>query len=178
MGDAASQLKGIQMTQTTIDPTDFRNAMADFPSGVTVVTTLDENGALVGFTASAFSSLSMDPPLVLVCPALSSATYPHLVRNQRFAIHILGADQQDLAMAFASKGADKVSALEWGMSDLGNPLLKGATCVLECTLWREYEGGDHAILVGQVQRIDRAEGGVLLYHRGKMTNHAVAGVEA
>lgn len=165
------------MTQATIDPADFqadfRKAMAQFPSGVTVVTTLDEHGALVGFTASAFSSLSMDPPLVLVCPALTSATYPHLVRNQRFAIHILASDQQDLAMAFASKGADKVAALEWAVSDLGNPLLIGASCVLECTLWREYEGGDHAILVGEVQRIDRAEGGVLLYHRGKMTNHAV-----
>lgn len=166
------------MTQTTIDPADFRAAMAEFPSGVTVVTTLDENGALVGFTASAFSSLSMDPPLVLVCPALTSATYPHLVRNQRFAVHILAAEQQDLAMAFASKSADKAASLEWTLSDLGNPLLTGAIRVLECTLWREYEGGDHAILIGHVQRIDRAEGGVLLYHRGKMTNHGVAEVIA
>lgn len=165
------------MTQNTTKAAefqaDFRKAMAEFPSGVTVVTTLDENGALVGFTASAFSSLSLDPPLVLVCPALTSATYPHLVRNQRFAIHILAADQQDIAMAFASKSADKAAALEWGLSDLGNPLLKGASCVLECTLWREYEGGDHAIVIGKVERIDRAEGGVLLYHRGRMTNHAI-----
>lgn len=166
------------MTQLPVDPVDFRKAMAEFPSGVTVVTTLDENDALVGFTASAFSSLSMDPPLVLVCPALTSATYPHLVRNQRFAIHILAADQQDIAMVFASKSSDKAAALEWGLSDLGNPLLKGASCVLECTLWREYEGGDHAIVIGKVERIDRAEGGVLLYHRGKMTNHAVVEVAA
>ncbi len=163
------------MTTTVIDTAEFRKAMAEFPSGVTVVTALDEQGGLVGFTASAFSSL--DPPLVLVCPALTSATYPHLVRGGRFAIHILASDQQDLAMAFASKGTDKVAALEWTLSDLGNPLLKGASCVLECSLWREYEGGDHAILVGEVLRIDRCESGVLLYHRGQMSNHAVPEVE-
>lgn len=170
------------MTKNVIDPAqfqaEFRKAMAEFPSGVTVVTALDEQGGLVGFTASAFSSLSLDPPLVLVCPALTSATYPHLVRGGRFAIHILAADQQDIAMAFASKGADKVAALEWTLSDLGNPLLEGSSCVLECSLWREYEGGDHAILVGEVLRIDRCESGVLLYHRGRMSNHALPEIEA
>ena len=161
----------------TVDPTLFRQVMSRWASGVTVVTTVVD-GQPHGLTVSAFSSLSLDPPLVLVCPALTSATYPHLVRGGRFAIHILAADQQDIAMAFASKGADKVAALEWTLSDLGNPLLEGASCVLECSLWREYEGGDHAILVGEVLRIDRCESGVLLYHRGRMSNHALPKIEA
>lgn len=163
------------MTSATslIDPALFRQAMAGFPSGVTIVTTTDENGGMVGFTASAFSSLSLDPPLVLVCPSLTSATYPHIQRNRRFAIHLLGAGQQDVAMAFASKGTDKVATLDWAMSDLGNPLLPGAGCVIECTLWQEYPGGDHAIIVGEVQRIEPMEGDVLLYHRGRMTDHPV-----
>ncbi len=159
------------MTDASIDPGLFRQALAGFPSGVTVVTTLGDDGRMVGFTASAFSSLSLDPPLVLVCPALTSSTYPHLVRRQRFAIHILAAGQQAIAMAFASKGTDKVAALDWRESELGNPILPGAACVIECTLWRDYEGGDHAIVVGAVQRIDHADQPVLLYHRGAMADH-------
>ncbi|MBB4086755.1 flavin reductase family protein [Sphingomonas carotinifaciens] len=159
------------MTDASIDPGLFRQALAGFPSGVTVVTTLGDDGRMVGFTASAFSSLSLDPPLVLVCPALTSSTYPHLVRRQRFAIHILAAGQQAIAMAFASKGTDKVAALDWRESELGNPILPGAACVIECTLWRDYEGGDHAIVVGAVQRIDHADRSVLLYHRGAMADH-------
>ena len=166
------------MTERSIDPAEFRQAMAGFPSGVTIVTTLDEAGAMAGFTASAFSSVSLDPALVLVCPALTSATYPHLVSRQSFAIHILAAGQQDLAMAFASKGTDKVAALDWSLSDLGNPVLPGAACVIECTLWREYEGGDHAIVVGAVQRIALTDRPVLLYHRGSMADHPAPELEA
>lgn len=166
------------MTERSIDPAEFRQAMAGFPSGVTIVTTLDGDGAIAGFTASAFSSLSLDPALVLVCPALTSATYPHLVSRQSFAIHILAAGQQDLAMAFASKGTDKVAALDWSLSELGNPVLPGVACVIECTLWREYEGGDHAIVVGAVQRIELTERPVLLYHRGSMADHPGEVLEA
>lgn len=165
------------MTERSIDPAEFRQAMAGFPSGVTIVTTLDKAGAMAGFTASAFSSVSLDPALVLVCPALTSATYPHLVSRQRFAIHILAAGQQDLAMAFASKGTDKVAALDWSLSDLGNPVLPGVASVIECTLWREYEGGDHAIVVGAVQRIALTDRPVLLYHRGSMADHPAPELE-
>jgi len=166
------------MTTGSIDPAEFRAAMAGFPSGVTVVTTLDTEGAIAGFTASAFSSLSLDPALVLVCPALTSATYPHLVSRQSFAIHILAAGQQDLAMAFASKGTEKIAGLDWTLSELGNPVLPGVACVIECTLWREYEGGDHAIVIGAVQRIGLTESPVLIYHKGSMTDHPLPVLEA
>lgn len=166
------------MTECSIDPAEFRQAMAGFLSGVTIVTTLDEDGAMAGFTASAFSSLSLEPALVLVCPALTSATYPHLVSRQSFAIHILAAGQQGLAMAFASKGSDKLKALDWSLSDLGNPVLPGVACVIECTLWREYEGGDHAIVVGAVKRIELTDRPVLLYHRGSMADHPATELKA
>jgi flavin reductase (DIM6/NTAB) family NADH-FMN oxidoreductase RutF len=166
------------MSMTTIDPQDFRRAMATFPSGVTVVTVLDERGDVAGFTASAFSSLSLEPALVLVCPALTASTYPQLLRAQRFAIHVLAAGQQDLALAFAAKGAAKAAGLDWTFSALGNPVLPGAACVIECALWREYEGGDHAIIVGAVQGIEVTERPVLLYHRGVMTDLAAAMREA
>lgn len=147
--------------------------MAEFPSGVTVVTTLDDCDRLVGFTASAFSSVSIDPPLVLICPALTSATYPFLIRNRRFAIHIVATGQQHIAMAFASKGKEKAASLDWQLSDLGNPILGGASCILECSLWSEYAGGDHAILVGEVKRILRGDDCALLYHRGQVSDLAL-----
>ncbi len=164
------------MTTIPIDPALFRKALAGFPSGVTVVTTCDAGGGMVGFTASAFTSLSLDPPLVLVCPARTSSTYPHLQARGSFAVHILAAGQQDVAMAFASKGTDKVAALEWSLSDLGNPILPGAGVVIECTLWNEYDGGDHAIMVGEVKRIEQNDGPVLLYHRGAMADHGAESV--
>ena len=87
-----------------IDATVYKNVLGSFPSGVTVITTLDDDGQVVGLTASAFSSLSMEPPLVLFCPNYSSDSYPVLIRNKRFAIHLLSGAQQAEAYAFARKG--------------------------------------------------------------------------
>ncbi len=153
-----------------IEPGIYKEVMASFPSGVTVVTTLDASGDIVGITASAFSALSIDPALVLFCPNYESDTYPVLRERKRFAIHLLSADQQMEAYAFASKGKDKAKAIEWHLSELGNPLLKNATAIIECELWREYEGGDHAIIVGAVKNLILPEKAItpMLYHRGKL----------
>ena len=124
-----------------IDATVYKNVLGSFPSGVTVITTLDDDGSIVGLTASAFSSLSMDPPLVLFCPNYSSDSY------------LLSGEQQAEAYAFAKKGKDKATGIEWTLSALGNPLLANATAIIECELWREYEGGDHAIMVGKVHNL-------------------------
>jgi flavin reductase (DIM6/NTAB) family NADH-FMN oxidoreductase RutF len=153
-----------------IDPQRYKDVMASFPSGVTVVTALDADGQLVGITASAFSAVSLDPPLVLFCPQYSSATYPVLRDLKRFAIHLLSAEQQAHAYTFASKGKDKAAAIEWQLSEHGNPLLADATAIIECELWREYEGGDHAIIVGLVKHLHLPEQALapMLYHRGKL----------
>ncbi|MBS7662143.1 flavin reductase family protein [Pseudomonas lalucatii] len=153
-----------------IDASTYKHVMGSFPSGVTVITTLDDNGGIVGMTASAFSSLSMDPALVLFCPNYSSDSYPALIKRQRFAIHLLSAEQQGEAYAFARKGSDKAQGIEWTLSELGNPILSKATAIIECELWREYEGGDHAILVGAVQNLIVPEQEVIpmVYCRGKM----------
>ena len=89
-----------------IDATVYKNVLGSFPSGVTVITTQDDDGSVVGLTASAFSSLSMDPPLVLFCPNYSSDSYPVLIKNKRFAIHVLSGGQQTEAYAFARKGKE------------------------------------------------------------------------
>lgn len=153
-----------------IEPSLYKEVMASFPSGVTVVTALDAEGGIVGITASAFSALSLDPALVLFCPSYSSDTYPVLRASKRFAIHLLSGPQQAHAYAFASKGKDKAKAIEWTLSGQGNPLLEGATAIIECELWREYEGGDHAIVVGKVTNLILPHEPVtpMIYHRGKL----------
>ncbi|MNF96220.1 Flavin-dependent monooxygenase, reductase subunit HsaB [compost metagenome] len=112
----------------------------------------------------------MDPALVLFCPNYSSDSYPVLIKNKRFAIHVLSGGQQSEAYAFARKGKDKAQGIEWTLSELGNPILANATAVIECELWREYEGGDHAIMVGAVKNliVPRQSSGPLVYCHGKM----------
>ena len=155
-----------------IDATVYKNVLGSFPSGVTVITTLDDDGSVVGLTASAFSSLSMEPPLVLFCPNYSSDSYPVLIKQKRFAIHLLSGEQQAHAYAFAKKGKDKANGIEWTLSELGNPILAGATAVIECELWREYEGGDHAIMVGKAHNliVPAQAPRPMVYCRGKMAS--------
>ena len=153
-----------------IDAAIYKQVMGSFPSGVTVITTLDDDGQIVGLTASAFSSLSMDPALVLFCPNYSSDSYATLIKSKRFAIHLLSGGQQEEAYAFARKGKLKAEGIEWTLSELGNPLLNNATAIIECELWREYDGGDHAIIVGAVKNLIVPEQEVIpmLSHRGRM----------
>ena len=101
-----------------IEPGIYKDVMGSFPSGVTVVTTLDADGGIVGITASAFSALSIDPALVLFCPNYASDTYPILRDSKQFAIHLLSADQTAEAYAFAGKGKDKAKGVEWHLSCL------------------------------------------------------------
>ena len=153
-----------------INALEYKQALGAFPTGVTVVTALDEQNQLVGFTASAFSAVSMDPALVLVCPSLSSESYPVIQRRKRFTIHILSDDQQAIAYQFASKDPNKSAGVQWQRSALGNGLLQNVSAYLECRLWEEYKGGDHAILVGEVENlwVDSNTVAPLLYCRGKM----------
>ena len=153
-----------------IEPGIYKEVMGSFPSGVTVVTTLDAQGDIVGITASAFSALSIDPALVLFCPNYGSDTYPVLHQSKKFAIHLLSSDQQAEAYAFAGKGKDKAAGIEWHLSELGNPLLTRATAIIECELWREYDGGDHAIIVGAVKNLILPQDTAtpMVYHKGKL----------
>lgn len=152
-----------------IDAVLYKRVLGSFPSGVTVVTTFDESGQITGFTASAFSAVSMAPPLVLICPSTGSDSYPHLRRNGHFAIHILHEDQQSIAYAFATKGTNKAAGMDWHLSKHGNAILEGAVAVMECRLWQEYDGGDHAILVAEVLAMSAEEAPPMLYCRGRMS---------
>ena len=139
------------MNETVVDSADFRAAMSQFASGVTIVTTRDGVPHPMGFTASAFCSLSLDPPLVLVCLDKRAECYDAFANATTMGISILAAGQDVIAMRFASRGADKFGP--GGMTDgklTGNPLVDDATAQLECEIVDRPAGGDHTILVGRV----------------------------
>ena len=144
---------------------DFREAMASFPSGVTIVTTTDAQGRRWGFTATSFCSLSATPPLVLVCLAKDARCHPAFLAAESWAIHVLPEDRTDLAMVFASRDADKFAAADFTVGRRGDPVLADASVVLECARAARYDGGDHTILVGRVEEIDLRESEPAVYFK-------------
>ena len=140
-----------------IDATTFREALKDFPAGVTVVTSSDGARIPVGATVSAFASLSLDPPLIVACLKRSSATVAAIRERRSFAVHILGNDQAALALRFASDGSPKFDGLTYGENVSGVPLLGECPVRLECDLSDELPGGDHVILVGLVVNASNTE---------------------
>jgi flavin reductase ActVB len=141
----------------------FREAMARFPSGVTIVTTTGPDGQWWGFTATAFCSVSADPPLVLVCLAKSAECYPVFAAAVSWAIHVLPPEHAELALRFATRGADKFGAAGFTASARGLPVLEDACVVLECDGFDRYDGGDHEILVGRVQEVRLGDGAPAVY---------------
>jgi flavin reductase ActVB len=128
----------------------FRDAMASFPSGVTIVTTADDDGAWRGFTATSFCSVSADPPLVLVCLAKSAQSYPTFMRVTKWIVNMVASEHAELAQRFATRGAEKFIEGHFTANADGLPVLDRALVVLECEVYARYDGGDHTILVGRV----------------------------
>jgi len=149
-------------------PAAFRHLVGGFPAGVTIVTTLDEAGAPHGFTASSFTSVSLAPPLVLVCLDVSADCYPAFSSATAMAINILATDQSELAVRFATRGIDKFAALAVRPGALtGVPLVDGAATHIECTLHARHPMGDHVVLVGEVVGGERTEREPLLHFNRK-----------
>lgn len=142
----------------------FRQAMSHFPSGVTVVTT-EHQGELYGMTVASFASLSLAPPLILICVGRNMQTHGAIAAAKRFGVNILGLDQKDLSAQFASRSDDKFAGVEYEMGNLGVPLIGGAICNLECNLFNQLDGGDHSIFVGVVEHARTREGAPLVYFR-------------
>ncbi|MEX5709998.1 flavin reductase family protein [Parafrankia sp. FMc6] len=130
----------------------FRDAMASFPSGVTIVTTADETGRWWGFTASSFCSVSMSPPLVLVCLAASAQCHPAFERARRFIVHVVPPEHADLAVRFATRGVDKFADAGFRPDESGLPVLDRACVTLDCATHAIQPAGDHSILLGRVER--------------------------
>ena len=156
-----------------VSPAELREAMGHFATGVTVITSAGPDGEPVGTTANAVTSLSLEPPLVLVCFELSSATLAAIRDHGAFAVNVLGHRQRQLSANFARRG---LSAVWEGVSHhrgpTGSPRLAGVIAVIECTLEHSLPGGDHEIVIGRVRHVEtNGEGATpLLFWRGAYTS--------
>jgi flavin reductase (DIM6/NTAB) family NADH-FMN oxidoreductase RutF len=149
-----------------VDPQAFKQAMSQFASGVTVVTTVHE-GQRYGLTASSFTSVSVDPPLVLVCLGKQLRTHDLIADTGVFAVNVLGAHQLELGMRFAGLTAakDRFAGLATATAETGSPILPEVLAWVDCRLRHLYEGGDHSIFVGEVVALSAAVASApLLYH--------------
>lgn len=151
---------------TEIDPSRFRDVCGRYATGVTVVTVLDRAGRPFGVTANSFSSVSLDPPLVQFSLDRGASVFPLFEWTESFAFNVLGRDQQWLSGRFAENadGFDDVAHTRW---DSGCPILEGCIANIECEKFAVYDGGDHVIVLGRVQRLECvATGEPLLFYRG------------
>jgi len=151
------------------DPQDarhLRDAFGTFATGVTIITARGIDGVRVGLTANSMTSVSLDPPLLLFCPARTASALPTLRATGRFAVNVLAAGQATVADRFARRGVDRFAGATWHDRD-GLPMLDGALASFGCTLEAEHDGGDHVIVIGRVATLHAPGGGdPLLYFRG------------
>ncbi|MFY9477746.1 MAG: flavin reductase family protein [Aquabacterium sp.] len=150
----------------TIDPKAFRQALGNFPTGVTVVTTKEADGTPRGLTANSFTSVSLDPPLVLVCLGKQTASHPVFEASDTFAINILADDQRDVSGLFASKSPDKFEQARWHAGRTGAPLIDGSVAWFDCTVHQRVDAGDHTILIGRVADMGQRTARPLGYCQG------------
>lgn len=154
----------------SVDPTVLRTVLGHFPSGVTVVTGHDDARPL-GLTCQSFSSLSLDPPLVVVLISRSSKTWPKIGATGGFCVNVLSHHQEQLSAQFARSGYDKYAGVAWQPSLSRRPILDEATAWVDCAIHDIHDGGDHLIVVGRVLELGATEGRLspLVFFRGRYT---------
>ena len=135
---------------SALDPRELRNAFGTFMTGVTVVTAVTEEGAPVGFTANSYTSVSLDPPLLLVCPAKSLSSFAVFQFCKAFAVNILAEGQQDVSNIFATSKDDRFSQIPWRADESGCPIIEGAAASFSCAAHERMVAGDHIVLVGRI----------------------------
>lgn len=150
----------------SIDPLDLRRAFGAFATGVTIVTTVDKNAEVYGFTANSFTSVSLDPPLLLVNIAKSAYGLQIFTGAPGFAINILAEKQRDLSNTFASSGADKFANTSWTTKSTGSPVFDGVIAWFDCEFFQQVDAGDHVILIGKVLDYGYSSDSPLAFCRG------------
>ena len=149
-----------------ISPDHFRATLGHFCSGITIVTAVGDDGP-AGLTCQSFASLSLEPPLILICPGQSSSSWPKVAATGAFCVNVLAENQEELCRGFAAKGGDKFAGIGWTPGPFtGSPVLNGALAWVECRIEATHAGGDHLIVVGRVLDLSASEGRPLLFFRG------------
>lgn len=155
------------MSVVEIDPAIFRQVLGAYPTGVAVITAIDEEGEPAGMVVGTFTSVSLDPPLVGFLPDKNSTSWPRIEKAGRFCVNVLGSDQQQLCRQLAGKG-DKFAGVNLTISDHGLPVLADSLVTIECTIHSVTETGDHWFVIGNVLRMETPrEGNPMLFHRGR-----------
>jgi flavin reductase (DIM6/NTAB) family NADH-FMN oxidoreductase RutF len=157
---------GPQPDDHSVDSAQFRTILGHFATGVTVVTGHGDGGP-AGLAANSFTSVSLDPPLVLVCMAHTSSTWPAIRGSGYFAVNILGEHQEETCRRFGARTGDRFEGVGWAAGKTGSPILHDAIAYVDCVIDAEHDAGDHVIVVGRVVDMGLpAEGGPLLFWRG------------
>jgi len=149
-----------------IDKNELRRVMGHFATGVTVITALRKSGEMHGLTANAFTSVSLVPPLLLVCVDKNAESYPCFDETRVFTVNILAHDQEALSRKFAVSGGDKLQGVAYHTGANGAPILDGALAYVECKVVQEFDGGDHTIYLGEIEQAEAREGKPLMFFRG------------
>jgi flavin reductase (DIM6/NTAB) family NADH-FMN oxidoreductase RutF len=150
----------------SVSPDEFRSVLGRFPSGVTVVTTKGADGSDQGMTVSAFCSVSLEPPLILVCIEKNASVYKALTTSSQFVVNMLSVNQEHIARRFAIVDIDRFEGVGYSRTNNGTAVLDDVLAVIECNRQAMYDGGDHTIIVGEVHSARVEDGSPLLYYRG------------
>jgi len=161
-------------TEQAFDIAGFRRALGAFVTGVTVVTTIQPDGSPRGFTANSFTSVSLDPPLILVCIAKTASSYAVFSQTGHFAVSVLAEDQKAVSGVFASKAADKFAQVAWQTRATGAPVMDGAAASFDCATHQVVDAGDHIILIGRVVDFVHTSSSPLGYCRGAYVNFSLS----
>ena len=156
------------MTETTIDPAQFRKVLGSYPTGVCVVTALGPNERPIGMVVGSFTSVSLDPPLVGFFPDRKSTSWPQIEEAGHFCVNVMGSDQQDICRAVGAKGEEKFVGVDYMVSEHKLPIIANAIAAIECRLYSVTEAGDHWFVMGEVLRLESTrEVDPMLFHRGR-----------
>lgn len=149
-----------------IERNELRRVMGHFATGVTIITTVSKDGQPFGLTANSFTSVSLEPPLVLICVDKKAESYPHFEESRVFTVNILNNEQESLSRKFAVSGGDKFRGIAYHTGANGVPILDGALAYLECKLYSAHDGGDHTLYLGEIEQAETVDGKPLLFYRG------------
>lgn len=157
----------VTRAQPAIDPHRFRRVLGNHPTGVSVITAVDVDGAPAGMAVGTFTSVSLDPPLVAFLPDRSSSSFPRIRTAASFCVNVLAADQEDVCRAFATRGGDKFAGVAWSPAPSGAPRLDGVAAWIDCDLESVTDAGDHYLVMGRVRELDGTDDGLpLVFFQG------------
>jgi flavin reductase (DIM6/NTAB) family NADH-FMN oxidoreductase RutF len=149
-----------------IEKNELRQVMGHFATGVTIITTFTKAGEMHGLTANAFTSVSLEPPLLLISVDKKAESWPAFEESRAFTVNILSDDQEGLSRKFAVSGGKKFEGVAYRIGANGAAILDGTLAYIECTLWAAYDGGDHSVYLGEIQQAEVHEGKPLVFYRG------------